>query len=231
MKKNQGKIEWKKIEKSKRELFQKELRLLLKKVEKINEDSFPKNVQDKLNLFTSYKSKYDDSLIINNRLINSLEENKINRIKNEDIFKSKAKDFSSKAQLEIKKIKDELHQKNEIDLKEIHKYKAAEIFEDILIPIKNIKNALNFGKKQDSAELKNYLIGFEMLVTQLETKLFDLGLRLIEPKIGEKFNPKFHNALSSELNKKYKEKIIVIKEHGYILHDRVLIPANVIIGK
>ena len=113
----------------------------------------------------------------------------------------------------------------------MNKYKAADLLENILIPIKNIKTALNVGKRQESKELKNYLVGFEMLVSQLESILFDIGLTLIEPKIGEKFNPKFHNAMSSESNKKYKDKIVKIKEHGYILHDRVLIPANVIIGK
>ena len=91
MKTNNKKRDWKKLETSKRELIQKEIKLLFKKIKKIEEGSFPKNIRDKLNSLNSYKIKYDEQLIINSRLISSLEEYKINRIKDENIFKLKAK--------------------------------------------------------------------------------------------------------------------------------------------
>lgn len=223
--------DWKKINKTKREEIQNSLKLLKKNLHNIDRKTIPTGIKTQIDTLNNYKNLNAElsSKVI--QLMTDINELKSEKLKDINAFKSKAMSFGSQAQEEIKKFKSKFHTKNTKDLDEIKKYKSADILEVILDPINNIKLAIKIGKEQDSKELQNYLIGFEMLINQLESKLFDQGLTLIDPVVGDAFDPKIHTALSLISNAKQKNKIIEIKKCGYMLHDRVLIPATVIIGK
>jgi molecular chaperone GrpE len=204
---------------------------LTKNLKGIDYKTIPASTKLQLDALTEHKEINNKLTTKITELNKSLDEVKIHRMNDANIFKKKALNFGKQAQEEIQKFKAKYHLKNEKQLEDIQKYKAADVLEVILEPINNIKTAIKVGKKQDSAELKNYLIGFEMLVAQLESKLYDEGVILINPNIGDNFDPKIHTALSTISDQKNKNKIVELKKYGYMLHDRVLIPATVIIGK
>ncbi len=69
---------------------------------------------------------------------------------------------------------------------------------------------------------------YEGLVSSLKSE----GMSVIEPKIGEEFNTKNHNAIETRIDNSKKENTILeIKQKGYMLHDRVIRPASVITTK
>ena len=222
---------WKKLTNEQRESIEKSINLLKENFKKIDTSTLPNSIKTKLNSFTKNEELTKKLSLKVNELKLAIEELKLAKLKDAETYKAKAIHFGSKAQEEIKKFKEKFYKKHEDDIQELQKYKSAELLEQILPQINSIKMAINVGKKQDSNELKNYLIGFEMLMNQLEAKLFDEGVSLIHPKVGETFDPKFQTALSTVENKKQKNKIIEVKKFGYMLHDRVLIPAIVVIGK
>lgn len=222
---------WKNITKTQRESIERSIDILEENLKKINTSTLPNSIKVKLNSFTNQEKLNKKLSLKISELKLAIEELKLAKIKDAETYKEKAIHFGHKAQAEIKKFKEKFYKKNEETIQELQKYKSAEILEQILPEINSIKMAINVGKKQDSYELKNYLVGFEMLLNQLEAKLFDEGVSLINPKIGDNFDPKFQTALSTIKSKKQKNKIIEVKKYGYMLHDRVLIPAIVIIGK
>ncbi|WKX02675.1 nucleotide exchange factor GrpE [Candidatus Mycoplasma mahonii] len=171
----------------------------------------------------------------NNKLsdqINLLEKQlESSRVQNQiDIlsFQEKAKGFQSKAQEEINKVRDKLEKKAESYQKEFKKFASQKLFESIIGPLTNIEIAINVGKSQ-GADVSAYVMGFDMLLNQLFSELEVFGLKKIKPKAGDEFSPKLHQAIAVE--KGVHNKILKVNKNGFQLHDRVISPAIVIIGK
>ena len=152
--------------------------------------------------------------------------------KNQDIntFKLKAKGFQDKAQVELNKVKKQLMLKSESDEKEVQKYGSQRLLEGIIDPINNFDLAIQAGKKQDNPSVQAYVQGFDMLLNQLFASFKDNSITVIAPKVGDKFDPKLHMAISKNTNKDINI-IAEVKKNGYKLHDRIIKPASVIIGK
>ncbi len=111
------------------------------------------------------------------------------------------------------------------------KYKSKDLFINLIKYIDTFEMAL-FSKKDITPEFKNWLIGFEMVYEGLVASLKSEGMSVIEPKIGEEFNAKDHNAIEiKEDNSKKENTILEIKQKGYMLHDRIIRPATVVITK
>ena len=175
----------------------------------------------------NYKKKYNKTLdIIKNLEINLIEQKRENQI-NINSFQEKAKTFQKKAQKEVNKIKKELQKSLQKERSELKKYSSQKLFESCIDVLLNIELAINVGKK--NKQVKAYTNGFNMLINQLYENFENFGLKKISPKIGEEFNPSIHHAIETKKGKK--NKIIKIKKEGFELHDRILKPAMVIIGK
>jgi molecular chaperone GrpE len=73
-----------------------------------------------------------------------------------------------------------------------------------------------------------------MLIQEKLLKIFkQKGLKKIDLKKGDNFNTDFHEAIThiSVTNEELKSKIIDVLESGYILEDKVIRHAKVVIGK
>jgi molecular chaperone GrpE len=75
--------------------------------------------------------------------------------------------------------------------------------------------------------------GMKLIHTKLESTLASKGLKLMEVKAGDDFNVDFHEAITSipAPTPKLKGKIVDVVENGYILGDKVLRYAKVVIGQ
>jgi molecular chaperone GrpE len=75
-------------------------------------------------------------------------------------------------------------------------------------------------------------MGFEMVYSGLINSLTNEGMKVIETKVGDKLNTKYHMAIDLiEDDTKEENTILEIKQKGYVLHDRLIRPTTVVVSK
>lgn len=113
---------------------------------------------------------------------------------------------------------------------ELYKYRASSFIQEILPTIDMFEMALS--SKDVSDEIKNWLIGFEMILKNLKATLESEGVKEINVKIGDKFDSDLHHGIEQEESDEVLPgHILKIKQKGYLLHKRLLRPAMVIVAK
>lgn len=147
-------------------------------------------------------------------------------------FKMKQEQISQKAQEEISRIKHEIKDHAKTEIAENKKYILQKFLSDLLEPLNNLARTVNFGINQDNPQVSAYVKGFSLIVGQIFQLLNNYDVQIIEPQVGEEFNPEFHEAheLVSH-NKLKKDQIAKVIDQGYKLHERVLKPAKVDVVK
>lgn len=113
---------------------------------------------------------------------------------------------------------------------DLQQYAKENLICDFLTPIDQFENALGF-KEGVSDEVKNWMVGFEMILTQFKDVLAQNDIRPIE-SMGKTFDPHYHEALEVEVSADHPENTI-IKEYvrGYCMGSRVIRPAKVKVTK
>ena len=106
-------------------------------------------------------------------------------------------------------------------------YSEQDVITDLLPVLDNFERAINSIEKSNE-NLKGFILIYNNLKNILEKR----GLSKIEC-IGEKLNIDFHEAITQSpvKNKKEKGLIIDVIENGYLLKDKVIKFAKVVIGK
>lgn len=109
---------------------------------------------------------------------------------------------------------------------EATRYGIENVLTDILTPMDNLENALQFTE-QMSQEVKNWALGFQMILSQFRDVLQENGVSSFKSE-GELFDPHKHEAVESEYNDTFPEGII-LKEYvkGYRCGDRTIRVARV----
>lgn len=148
--------------------------------------------------------------------------------KNVRDFHDKAREFSVKAQAELNKHRAALDEKLEQEKAGLKKYGSQKMLEEILEPLINIQLAVNAGSKVEGP-VSNYVVGFKMLLEQINSGFEKYGVHLINPATGTHFNPVEHEAIG-KVEGAAADIIVEVKKPGYKLHERVLKPAKVIIS-
>ncbi len=92
-----------------------------------------------------------------------------------------------------------------------------------------MERAIDHAKKSD--DVSSLLEGAELIEKKLRGTLEKQGLQKMQA-IGEEFNPEKHDALM-QIEKQDVESEIIVEEHlkGYILNDKVIRHAQVIVSK
>lgn len=113
---------------------------------------------------------------------------------------------------------------------EMQAYAKENLVCEFLTPIDHFATALSF-KEQQTEEVKNWMMGFEMILTQLKDILNQNEVRPIE-SVGHPFDPYFHEAMETEETSQYSPNT-VIQEYvkGYMMGERVIRPAKVKVAK
>ncbi|MCH9632696.1 MAG: Protein GrpE [Chlamydiae bacterium] len=113
---------------------------------------------------------------------------------------------------------------------EMQTYAKENMACEFLAPIDQFATALSF-KDEQSDEVKNWMIGFEMILTQFKDVLCQNEIRVIETK-GKAFDPNYHEALEMEETNDYPPQTIIHEYiKGYMMGERVLRPAKVKVAK
>ena len=106
------------------------------------------------------------------------------------------------------------------------KYASLNLVSDIIVPLEYLTKACEY--QTDSQEMKNFLIGFKMIASQLTDVLINDGLKVIEVKIGDEFDPAIHHAVATEKNEEMeKNKVLEVVSKGYLYKERIIKPAMV----
>ncbi len=110
------------------------------------------------------------------------------------------------------------------------KFAIDNVLCDFLDPLDNFEKALGFAETM-SDEVKNWAIGFQMIMTQLKNILDQHGAKPFESK-GKQFDPHLHEAVEVEETTKLKDGYIIEEfVRGYVSGERTLRPAKVKVAK
>lgn len=167
------------------------------------------------------------SEIENNKIIANKHKDEINKLNLQ--FQNKIKESAAKLDAELKEEKLRLSKLQDENKKEAKMYALQKFMEDFLSPYANLKMAINGAKKNENPAVKNFVIGFEMILKQIENVFLDWNINIIEPSIGEEFNPEKHQILEQVIDLEMKEHTIKkVHSIGFTLHDRLIKPALVV---
>lgn len=126
---------------------------------------------------------------------------------------------------------DNLHKRGVRDLENAHKY-ALEKFAGALLPVRDSLEmgiaAATQGQNVDPAKL---IEGSELTLKMLAGVLEKFGISEVNPQ-GKRFNPQFHEAMSIQPRADLEPNTVVaVVQKGYLLNDRLIRPAMVIVSK
>ena len=103
-----------------------------------------------------------------------------------------------------------------------------ELISLILPVIDDFERAIKLTSKEN---LKTSIEGFELIFQKLNSLLEKQGVKKMEIKTGDDFDPDFHEAITKIASKKnLKDKIVDVIENGYMLDDKVIRFAKVVTG-
>lgn len=102
---------------------------------------------------------------------------------------------------------------------------------DLLHPLDSFEKALNMGGKAASDEVKNWAVGFKMILGQFEQWLEGQGVRPFNAE-GQPFSPHLHEAVEKEESSNHPDGTILrVVQKGYKMNEKVLRPAKVVVAE
>lgn len=116
------------------------------------------------------------------------------------------------------------------DIEDAHKF-ALEKFVNALIPVMDsMEMGLQAALKED-VSLETIREGMEMTFKQTLDVLMDFNVERVDPK-GETFDPQRHEAMTMVPSPEHDSNIVMdVIQKGYVLNDRLVRPARVIVAQ
>ena len=93
-----------------------------------------------------------------------------------------------------------------------------------------VKDSLDAALAVENASIESFKEGMEITSRQLDAAFEKNGIRGIAP-LGEKFDPHRHQAISQVEDPAEPNTVVSVLQKGYLIHDRVLRPALVVVSK
>jgi molecular chaperone GrpE len=118
----------------------------------------------------------------------------------------------------------------ERELEKTRKY-ALERFAQDLLPVKDSLEMGLAAAQADDADVAALREGTELILKLFNEVAAKFGIETVDPH-GEPFNPEFHQAISTqESDEVAPDTVSIVVRKGYVLNDRLLRPAMVIVSK
>jgi molecular chaperone GrpE len=130
------------------------------------------------------------------------------------------------AWLRAKAESENFRKRSQTEIANAHKF-ALESFASELLPV---KDSLEAALGSDAQASENMRAGVELTLRQLKAVFEKFNVREIDP-LGQKFDPHFHQAISATPADADPNTVLQVLQKGYLLHDRVIRPALVIVSK
>jgi molecular chaperone GrpE len=111
------------------------------------------------------------------------------------------------------------------------KFANFNIISDFIIILDDFQRAIDAGKADEKMDLSHFVDGVDMIEKQFADLLFKkYGVSKFGEN-GDEFDPNIHTAFMAEEGDFETETVIEVFRKGYMLHDRVIRPAEVKVGK
>ena len=118
--------------------------------------------------------------------------------------------------------------RGERDRREAEQYGGSKLARDMLPVYDNMKRALDAATDEQKEVSKALLEGVELTMKELLNVFKKHGIEPISPDVGDRFDPKVHQAMfEAPLPETKSGDIIQVMAEGFMLHDRLLRPAQV----
>ncbi len=119
--------------------------------------------------------------------------------------------------------------RGERDRREAEQYGGSKLARDMLPVFDNMKRAVEAAAKVDNEASKPLIEGIELTMRSLLNIFEKHGIRLVSPEVGDKFDPEQHEAMfeAPPVPGTKAGDVIQVMAEGFMLHDRLLRPAQV----
>lgn len=118
--------------------------------------------------------------------------------------------------------------RSERDRREAEQYGGSKLARDLLPVYDNLRRALDVATDDTRTQATALIEGVELTLRELSTAMTKHGVTPITPAIGEQFDPQVHQAMfEAPLPGTKVGQIIQVMTEGFMLHDRLLRPAQV----
>lgn len=118
--------------------------------------------------------------------------------------------------------------RSEKDRREAENYGGSKLARDLLPVYDNLKRALESASDEQREVSGALLEGVELTLRELLNVFGKHGIELISPEVGDTFDPQHHQAMfEAPLTGTTAGEIIQVTAEGFMLHDRLLRPAQV----
>jgi molecular chaperone GrpE len=116
------------------------------------------------------------------------------------------------------------------DIENAHKY-ALRNFSESLLPIVDSMEMAQKAAEAENASLESIIEGTELTMSMFIQVLEKHGLQELDP-IGEKFDPEQHQAISMVEDKSAESNTVIsVMQKGFMLNERLVRPAMVVVSK
>lgn len=120
-----------------------------------------------------------------------------------------------------------LRRRHQQEIADTHKF-AGQKFAAEMLPVKDY---LEMALLDQSGNFDALKMGVQMTLNELQ-KAFDItNIKEINPQPGDKLDPHQHQAMQAEESEQEANSIIRVLKKGYLLNDRILRPAMVVVAK
>ena len=118
--------------------------------------------------------------------------------------------------------------RSERDRREAEQYGGSKLARDLLPVYDNLKRALATAAESLATETVALIEGVELTLRELTNVMTKHGVSPISPAVGDTFDPQQHQAMfEAPLPNTKAGQIIQVLQEGFMLHDRLLRPAQV----
>ena len=118
--------------------------------------------------------------------------------------------------------------RGERDRREAEQYGGTRLARDLLPVYDNLNRALNTATDEQKAAASALFEGVQLTLRELTNVMTRHGVKPITPKVGDMFDPQNHEAMfEAPVPGTKAGQIIQVMTEGFLLHDRLLRPAQV----
>ena len=155
---------------------------------------------------------------------------KKNEANNQEITQLKEQISSEKDRvLRLSAEFDNFQKRKQRELDEFKKFANETIFKQLLTVVDNLERAI--ASTKENSDKKVLIEGVELTYKEIIKLLETFSVRAVEAE-NQTFDPNFHQAVTQEETDKVPDNTVTkVLQKGYLLHDRLIRPAMVIVSK
>ena len=130
------------------------------------------------------------------------------------------------AWLRAKAEADNIRKRSQTEIASAHKFAVENLAAELLA----VRDSLEAALAAENATVESMKSGVELTLKQLAAVFDRFHITEINP-LGQKFDPHRHQAISTQESRAEPNSVIQVLQKGYLLHDRVIRPALVVVAK